>query len=94
MSSPKGVWTMSKKVKHSTPAFSKSKRKKSKSKRQKIGKTLQKISERERKRLGASCVVNTRNFSGRQRFGAVSEGRRLDPSEFANYQGDGNWTNG
>jgi len=67
---------------------------KSKSKRQKIGKTLKKIAERERERLGSSCVVNTRNFSGRQRFGAVSKGRRLDPSEYPNYLGDGNWING
>ena len=89
MSTRKGVWTMSKKVKHRTPTFSKSKRKKTDPKVRKMKKTLNKIAERERERLGSSCVVNTRNFSGRQRFGAVSEGRRLDPSEYPpEYQGN------
>ena len=45
---------------------------KTKSKKTKERKRLHKINESERKRLGASSVVNARCFKQRQKFGAAS----------------------
>ena len=53
-----------------------------KTKKQKIKKTLKKITDRERDRLGSSGVVNTKHFAQRQTFGAASSVRHISPEEY------------
>jgi len=67
MSSAIGVSTMSKKPK---------------TKQENMKKMLKKIGDRERNRLGSSCVVNTRHFHQRQKFGPASEVRHISPEEY------------
>jgi len=50
----------------------------------KTKKKLNKINEKERNRLGSYGIVNTRNFKGRQSFGAASEVRHISPEEYLN----------
>ena len=47
---------------------------------------MNKINEKERNRLGSYGIVNTRNFKGRQSFGAASEVRHISPEEYLRYQ--------
>ena len=57
---------------------------KSKTKMTKTKNKLNKINETERNRLGRNAIVNTRNFKGRQSFGAASEVRHISPDEYLN----------
>ena len=56
---------------------------KTKSKKTKERKRLHKINESERKRLGASSVVNTRCFKQRQKFGAASGVTQINPKDIS-----------
>jgi hypothetical protein len=44
-------------------------------------KTLKKINDREKDRLGSSGVVNTKSFRQRQKFGPASEVKRINPDD-------------
>ena len=46
-------------------------------------KTLKKIDDREKDRLGSSGVVNTKNFRQRQKFGPASEVKRINPDDLS-----------
>ena len=46
-----------------------------------LEKTLKKIDDREKDRLGSSGVVNTKNFRQRQKFGPASEVKRINPDD-------------
>ncbi len=57
---------------------------KSKTKMTKTKNKLNKINETERNRLGRNAIVNTRNFKGRQSFGAASEVRHISLEDYLN----------
>ena len=57
---------------------------KSKTKMTKTENKLNKINETERNRLGRNAIVNTRNFKGRQSFGAASEVRHISLEDYLN----------
>ena len=61
---------------------------KSRSKQNKIQKRLKQINQRERERLGASAVVNTRSFRGRQKFGPASGVVHISPEEYREMSGE------
>jgi hypothetical protein len=46
-------------------------------------KTLQKINDREKDRLGSSGAVNTKNFLQRQKFDPASEVKRINPDDLS-----------
>ena len=46
-------------------------------------KTLKKIDDREKDRLGSSGVVNTKSFRQRQKFGPASEVKRINPDDLS-----------
>ena len=60
--------------------------KKQRKKNKKQNKTLAKINQRERERLGGSGVVRTRFFKYGQTVGKANEGKTYSPEEIAEYE--------